>query len=89
MEFLTNTMANLQAALQAGASPWLIALSLAAMTLLLEDVAIAAGAALATQGAIDWSWAFAAVAGGIALGDLGLYAMGAASRSVPRVCRAA
>ena len=53
------------------------------MTLLLEDVAIAAGAALATQGAIDWSWAFAAVAGGIALGDLGLYAMGAASRSVP------
>lgn len=83
MEWWTLTLNSLQAVLQGGAAPWLIALSLAAMTLLLEDVAIAAGAALVIQGAIDWPLAFAAVAGGIALGDLGLYALGAASRRVP------
>ncbi|MFY8044222.1 MAG: DedA family protein [Rhodoferax sp.] len=83
MELMANIGASFQAALQGGAAPWLIVLSLAAMTLLLEDVAIAAGAALATQGSIDWPLAFAAVAGGIALGDLALYALGNASRSVP------
>lgn len=83
MEFLALAIHAVQSALNGGAAPWLIALSLAAMTLLLEDVAIAAGASLATQGSIDWPLAFAAVAGGIALGDLGLYALGAASRSVP------
>lgn len=58
------------------AQPWLIALALALTTLLLEDLAIAAGVALATQGAISWQASLAAVAGGIALGDLGLYALG-------------
>jgi membrane protein DedA with SNARE-associated domain len=83
MELLNGLMDSVKAALQGGAAPWVIAVSLVAMTLLLEDVAIAAGAALATQGAINWPLAFAAVAGGIALGDLGLYALGKASRSVP------
>jgi membrane protein DedA with SNARE-associated domain len=83
MELLTRMGDIFHVALQGGAATWLIALSLAAMTLLLEDVAIAAGAALATQGVIDWPLAFTAVAGGIALGDLGLYALGNASRSVP------
>jgi membrane protein DedA with SNARE-associated domain len=62
------------------AQPWLIVLALALTTLLVEDLAIAAGAALATQGTISWGLAFVAVAGGIALGDLGLYAVGAAAR---------
>jgi membrane protein DedA with SNARE-associated domain len=80
---LPNFMDGFQAALQGASAPWLIAALLATMTFLLEDVAIAAGAALATQGSIDWSLAFAAVAGGIALGDLALYGLGLASRSVP------
>jgi membrane protein DedA with SNARE-associated domain len=60
------------------ASP--LALALALTTLLVEDLAIAAGAALATSTSISWELAFAAVAGGIAAGDLGLYALGALAR---------
>jgi membrane protein DedA with SNARE-associated domain len=58
------------------ASPAVIATVLALSTLLLEDVAIAAGVALATQGMISWGLSVAAVGGGIALGDIGLYALG-------------
>lgn len=58
------------------ASPAIIAIVLALSTLLLEDVAIAAGVALATQGMISWGLSVAAVGGGIALGDIGLYALG-------------
>ena len=43
-----------QAVLAGMASPAVIALVLALTTLLLEDLAIAAGVALATQGAISW-----------------------------------
>jgi membrane protein DedA with SNARE-associated domain len=71
-----------QPALQGMAAPWVIMTVLALTTLLLEDVALAAGAALATQGLISWPLAFLAVAGGIALGDLGLYAMGWGARKV-------
>ena len=60
---------------------------LALTTLLLEDVAIAAGVAIATQGAISWELAFAAVAGGIAAGDLGLYTVGMAANRVPLLRR--
>jgi membrane protein DedA with SNARE-associated domain len=60
-----------------------IALVLALTTLLLEDLAIAAGVALATQGLISWELSLAAVGGGIALGDLGLYAMGLGATRVP------
>jgi membrane protein DedA with SNARE-associated domain len=60
-----------------------IALVLALTTLLVEDLAIAAGVALATQGVISWELSFMAVAGGIAAGDLGLYALGRAARRVP------
>jgi membrane protein DedA with SNARE-associated domain len=65
-----------QAALQGMATPAVIALALALTTLLLEDLAIAAGVALAAQGLIGWELSLLAVGGGIALGDLGLYAMG-------------
>ena len=71
------------AALAGMASPAVIALVLALTTLLLEDLAIAAGVALATQGLISWPLSLAAVGGGIALGDLGLYAMGLGATRVP------
>eukprot|EP01036_Dinobryon_divergens_P045700 gene45700-61095_t len=73
----------LEAALAGMASPWAIALALALTTLLLEDLAIAAGVALATQGVISWELSLLAVGGGIALGDLGLYALGVGARRVP------
>lgn len=78
-----EALAWLQAALAGTASPPVIALALALTTLLLEDLAIAAGAALATQGLISWELSLLAVAGGIALGDLGLYALGAGARRAP------
>lgn len=65
------------------AQPWVICVVLVLVTFLLEDVAIAAGAALATQGSLSWPLAFAAIAGGIALGDLGLYGLGRAARRLP------
>jgi membrane protein DedA with SNARE-associated domain len=72
-----------QAALAGMATPAVIALVLALTTLLLEDLAIAAGVALATQGAISWELSLVSVALGIALGDLGLYALGLGARRVP------
>jgi membrane protein DedA with SNARE-associated domain len=65
------------------ATPAVIALVLALTTLLLEDLAIAAGVALATQGAISWGLSLLAVGGGIALGDLGLYGVGLLATRVP------
>ncbi len=76
-------LAWLQAALAGMAAPPVIALALALTTLLLEDLAIAAGVALATQGVISWELSLAAVGGGIAAGDLGLYAMGLGATRVP------
>jgi len=70
-------------ALAGMAAPAVIAVVLALTTLLLEDLAIAAGVALATQGAISWELSLAAVGGGIALGDLGLYALGVGATRVP------
>ncbi|EHR72219.1 putative membrane-associated protein [Burkholderiales bacterium JOSHI_001] len=72
-----------QAALAGMATPAVIALVLALTTLLLEDLAIAAGVALATQGAISWELSIGAVGGGIALGDLGLYGLGLGARRLP------
>lgn len=68
-------------------APWAIALTLAALTLLLEDAAIAAGILLTGEGVIGLPLALAAVAGGIAGGDLLLYALGAAARRLPLVHR--
>ncbi len=79
---MLTDLAAWKAALAGMADPWVVALALALTTLLVEDLAIAAGAALATQGTLPWGWAFVAVAGGIAAGDLGLYAAGAAARRV-------
>ena len=75
--------ASFQAALQGMATPAVIALVLALTTLLLEDLAIAAGVALATQGLISWELSLLAVGGGIALGDLGLYALGLGATRLP------
>ena len=72
-----------QAVLSGLARPGVIALVLALTTLLVEDLAIAVGVALATQGAISWELSLAAVGGGIALGDLGLYGLGLAATRVP------
>jgi membrane protein DedA with SNARE-associated domain len=74
-----SVTALFNAALQGAAQPWLIGLVLALTTFLLEDLAIAAGAALAAQGSISWEWAIASVGAGIALGDIGLYGMGRAA----------
>ena len=72
-----------QAVLSGMGTPAVIALVLALTTLLVEDLAIAAGVALATQGAISWGLSLGAVAGGIAIGDLGLYGLGLAATRVP------
>ncbi len=76
-------LAWVQAVLSGMASPAVIALVLALTTLLLEDLAIAAGVALAAQGAISWPLSLLAVGGGIALGDLGLYALGLGATRIP------
>lgn len=76
-----------QAALAGHGSPLAIAIALALTTLLLEDLAIAAGVALATQGFIGWPLSLLAVGGGIAIGDIALYASGAAAGRLPRVKR--
>jgi membrane protein DedA with SNARE-associated domain len=68
-------------------TPGAIALVLALTTLLLEDLAIAAGVALATQGAISWGLSLGAVGGGIAAGDLGLYALGMSATRMPGLRR--
>lgn len=78
-----DLVAWVQQVLSGMGSPAVIALVLALTTLLVEDLAIAAGVALATQGAIGWGLSLAAVGGGIALGDLGLYGLGLAARRVP------
>lgn len=72
-----------QAVLSGMGTPGVIALVLALTTLLVEDLAIAAGVALATQGAISWGLSLGAVGGGIAVGDLGLYGLGVAATRVP------
>ncbi|MDH5541153.1 MAG: VTT domain-containing protein [Rhizobacter sp.] len=71
-----TAMAGFEAALSGMAAPWLICLVLVLTTLLVEDLAIAAGVAVATQGSLSWPLAFSAVAGGIAAGDLALYGLG-------------
>lgn len=81
------SVAWLQSALAGAAMPAMIAIALALTTLLLEDLAIAAGVALAAQGAISWELSFAAVAGGIAIGDLGLYALGLGALHIPALRR--
>ena len=75
--------AAFEAVLSGMADPWLVAVVLALTTLLVEDLAIAAGVALATQGVISWELSLLAVGGGIAAGDLGLYGLGLGARRIP------
>ena len=79
----SELIAEYNAVLAGMAAPWLIAAVLALTTLLLEDLAIAAGVALATQGVIGWTLSMAAVGGGIAAGDVGLYALGLGATRIP------
>jgi membrane protein DedA with SNARE-associated domain len=60
--------------------PGFILLTLILTTFLFEDVAVAGGVAVATQGVVTWPESIAAVALGIALGDLGLYGLGVTLR---------
>ena len=76
-------LAWFDAALSGMAQSWVIAIVLALTTLLLEDLAIAAGVALAANGAVSLGLSLAAVGGGIVAGDLGLYAAGVAATRVP------
>jgi len=69
-------------ALNGMGEPWFIVTALILTTFLLEDVAIAAGVSLSSNGNLSWLLAFAAVALGIALGDLLLYGLGAAARRI-------
>jgi membrane protein DedA with SNARE-associated domain len=78
---------GVRALLDGMGSPGAIALALALTTLLLEDLAIAAGVALAAQGAISWALSLGAVSGGIAAGDVGLYAFGLAATRMPALRR--
>ena len=79
---LSDLWPGFAAALAGMASPWVVCAALALTTLLLEDLAIAAGVAVAAQGLLAWELSFAAVAFGIAAGDIGLYGLGlAATRS--------
>jgi membrane protein DedA with SNARE-associated domain len=80
---MLSDLASWEAALGGLGSPGMVALALALTTLLVEDLAIAAGAALAARGSISWELALLAVGGGIALGDLGLYGLGALARRLP------
>jgi membrane protein DedA with SNARE-associated domain len=79
----TDWSAWFQSALAGAAEPAVIVTALVLCTFLLEDLAIAAGVALAAQGMLSWPASFAAVAGGIALGDVALYALGVGARSIP------
>lgn len=72
----------LQAALAGMAAPWQVGVALVLTSFLLEDVSIAAAAALASNGTLPWEAAFLWVFFGIAIGDLGLYALGAGARRV-------
>jgi membrane protein DedA with SNARE-associated domain len=83
MSWWQNSSAWFNHVLSGMATPPMIAVVLALTTLLLEDLAIAAGVALAAQGAISWGLSLFAVAGGIALGDLGLYGVGLLATRVP------
>lgn len=87
LSFWPELEAALSAILAGMAEPWVIALTLVLITFIFEDVAIAAGAALGVQGTISWELAFLSVAGGIALGDLGLYLLGGAARKIPALRR--
>ena len=66
-------------------SPWVLCVLLAAVTLLVEDVAIAAGVSLAAGSKLSWFTAGAAVGVGIVAGDLLLYAFGRAARVLPKL----
>lgn len=84
---MLSDLPSLEAALAGMAAPWFICTALVLTTLLLEDLAIAAGVAVAAQGSLSWAASFASVAGGIALGDLGLYALGLAATRLPSLQR--
>lgn len=62
---------------------WLTGFGLVLTSFFVEDVAIAAGVALAAEGMMPWGAALLWVTFGIALGDLLLFGFGFGARSVP------
>jgi membrane protein DedA with SNARE-associated domain len=83
MEFWTFAPSWLHAALSGMGSAWQIGLALVITSFLLEDLSIAAAAALATQGLITWEAGFSWVFAGLAVGDMGLYALGWGAQRLP------
>jgi membrane protein DedA with SNARE-associated domain len=69
--------------LQSSDSPFYLMAVLIGISFLLEDVAAAAGVALATVGKLSWIESFAAVAFGIAFGDTLLFGLGRLCRKIP------
>jgi len=67
--------------------PGLLLLGLFAMTFLLEDAATLAAVFLSLEGILDPVFAWAALVAGIALSDIGLYALGRLGRKSRRVLR--
>lgn len=67
------------------AEPLHITMALFLLTFLLEDAAIAAGAAFVANGVIALEIAFIGLASGIILGDYGLYLLGKAARRLKAV----
>jgi membrane protein DedA with SNARE-associated domain len=78
---------SLSILIAASTEPWVILPTLVLITFLLEDVAIAAGVALVLNGTIGLPAAFISVAGGIALGDIGLYGLGRLAVRLPSLRR--
>jgi membrane protein DedA with SNARE-associated domain len=71
----------------AGSNPLLLCLVLILVSFVLEDLAVVMGAGLVMHGSLTPALAFAAVAGGIIIGDLGLYGAGRLARRSGRIRR--
>jgi membrane protein DedA with SNARE-associated domain len=67
----------------AGMSALWLGIGLVLTSFIVEDAAIAAGVALATDGMMSWEAALIWVTAGIAIGDMLLYGLGYSARSVP------
>jgi membrane protein DedA with SNARE-associated domain len=64
-------------------NPIYLMLIVIAISFLFEDIAAAAGVGLASSGMLNWIESFAAVALGIALGDILLYGLGSFCQKIP------
>ena len=80
---LDQVVSLLDSLMVSTSNPFLLVLVLIGISFLLEDVAAAAGVALATTGQLSWLASFCGVAFGIAFGDILLYGLGMYCRKLP------